>query len=67
MKEETLLAIGKYPTVYNDFHTGDAHESTLRSWHILDHVLTMVRRGDSKETILEMADILKHLPEPPKQ
>lgn len=42
------------------------HESCYRSYHILNHVLTMVERGDSKETIFEVADFLKSYPDQPE-
>lgn len=34
------------------------HESCYRSYHILNMVLTMIERGDSKETIIELAEYL---------
>ena len=36
------------------------HESSFRSYHILEHILEMVNRGDSKKTILDMATFLHH-------
>ena len=38
------------------------HESVYRSYHILDHILVMVERGDSAETIAEVAELLKSRP-----
>lgn len=35
------------------------HESVFRSYHILEYVLIMVERGDSKETIQEVVNLLK--------
>ena len=35
------------------------HESCFRSYHILNHVLKMVERGDSKETIFEVVELLR--------
>lgn len=34
------------------------HESCYRSYHILVKVLEMVNRGDSKETITEVVEML---------
>lgn len=49
-----LNEIQKTPTTLNN-----VHESAFRSYHILDQVLTMVERGDSKEMILEVTDMLR--------
>ena len=38
------------------------HESVYRSYDILEHVLKMVERGDSKETIFEVVEFLKCYP-----
>lgn len=38
---------------------GNIHESIYRSYSLLDHVLLMIDRGDSKETIFEVVDLLK--------
>ena len=38
------------------------HESCYRSYGILDQVLIMVNRGDSKETIFEVVEFLKEYP-----
>lgn len=35
------------------------HESIFQSYHILDKVLQMVDRGDSKETIFEVVELLR--------
>lgn len=35
------------------------HESCFRSFHILERVLTMVERDDSKETIFEVVEFLQ--------
>lgn len=35
------------------------HESVFKSYHILAHVLEMVKRGDSKESIFELVELLK--------
>lgn len=35
------------------------HESTYRSYHILNMVLEMIERGDSKETIVEVVNFLR--------
>lgn len=36
------------------------HESLYKSYHILNYVLDMVQRGDSKDTILEVVAMLRH-------
>jgi len=36
------------------------HESIFRSYHILEYVLIMVERGDSKDTIMEVVKLLKY-------
>ena len=38
------------------------HESCFRSCSILEQVLIMVERGDSKETIFEVVDFLNEYP-----
>lgn len=38
------------------------HESCYRSYHILEQVLQMVERVDSKETIFEVVDMLREYP-----
>ena len=42
-----------FPTVLNN-----THESCYRSYHILKVVLEMVKRGDSKESIEEVSELL---------
>lgn len=53
----TLKEIQRMPTSLDK-----KHESLLKSYHILDYVLKMVERGDSKETILEMVSFLREYP-----
>lgn len=36
------------------------HESIFQSYHILDKVLQMIDRGDSKETIFEVVEFLRN-------
>ena len=38
------------------------HESCFRSYSILDKVLEMVKRGDSKESIFEVVEFLNEYP-----
>lgn len=52
-----LQDIQNMPTTHDNFH-----ESILRSYHILEYVLGMVERGDSKETILDVVEILQEAP-----
>lgn len=35
------------------------HESCFRSYQILEKVIEMLNRGDSKETILELIQLMK--------
>ncbi len=62
--ETSLIEFRNFPTCFTDKDRGKSHESVLRSFHIVSHVLKMVQRGDSKETILEVVTLLKNLPEP---
>jgi hypothetical protein len=48
-----LKEILNMPSIVNNIH-----ESTYRSYHILNKVLEMVKRGDSKETIQDIAKLL---------
>jgi hypothetical protein len=52
-----LLAINAMPTTHDD--SGKIHESIFRSYHILNYVLEMVNRGDSKETINDVVAFLQ--------
>lgn len=52
-----LKKIQREPTVLENIS-----ESLFRSYHILEHVLIMVDRGDSKETIFEVVEFLKCYP-----
>ena len=49
-----LSAIKKQPTSIEK-----VHESCYRSFHILNNVLGMIERGDSKETIFEVVEHLR--------
>ena len=49
----TLSDIQKMPTVIDN-----THESCFQCYHILNAVLEMVKRGDSKETIKEVFELL---------
>lgn len=42
------------------------HESCFRSSQILGHVLKMVERGDSKDTIMEVVQLLSDNPQQKK-
>jgi hypothetical protein len=54
---KSLSDIQKMPTSIDKIH-----ESCFRSYHILRQVLVMVDRGDSKETIFEVANMLRENP-----
>ncbi len=49
-----LKNIQSMPVVYENIH-----ESVFRSYQILDYVILMISRGDSKETMLDIIDFLK--------
>ena len=53
-----IKEIIKMPKVMNN-----VHESSYRTWGILEYVEQMVSRGDSKETILEIIKFMKYYPE----
>jgi hypothetical protein len=52
-----LHEIQKMPTSIDKIH-----ESCFRNSQILVHVLNMIERGDSKDTIFEVVDLLKTTP-----
>lgn len=54
---KSLKEIQRMPTCLEKIH-----ESCFRSYHILDQVLNMVERGDSKETIFEVVEFLREYP-----
>ena len=47
--------IKSYSTTTDD----NVHESMLRSYHILELVLEMIERGDSKESIFDVVKFLR--------
>ena len=49
-----LIEILEQPTVLDN-----KHESLYRCYHVLNYISTMVVRGDSKETILEVIGLLR--------
>lgn len=55
--DKTLKQIQMKPTCLENIH-----ESCYRSYSILEQVLIMVERGDSKETIFEVVEFLKEYP-----
>jgi len=56
----TLAEIKEMPTVHRFDERLKIHESVLRSYNILEYVLEMVGRGDSKQTIKDVANYLQH-------
>ena len=52
-KPTVMGKIAKMPTTYKNIH-----ESIFKSYHLLDYVLQMIERGDSKETIFEMVEFM---------
>lgn len=55
----TLKQIFEMPQVMDSAQK--VHESVFRSYHILDKVMEMVIRGDSKETIIEVVNFLNQI------
>lgn len=53
-----IKQIQKISTIYFDRDSTECHESLLRSYQALEKILEMTKRGDSKETILEVGDLL---------
>ncbi len=51
-----IIEISKMPTVITEIQGKGVHESTLKAYQILQKVKEMVKRGDSKETILEIIE-----------
>lgn len=49
----TLTEIKALPTIINN-----THESVYRVYHVLDKVMEMINRGDTKETIIEVVNFL---------
>ena len=54
---KTLKEIQLKPTYLENIH-----ESCFRSYSILNKVLEMVERGDSKESIIEVVEFLNEYP-----
>lgn len=54
---ESLKHIQKKPTTLDNIH-----ESCFRSYSILEYVLEMVNREDSKETIFQVVELLREYP-----
>ena len=54
MKDYSLSDIDSMPTTIDNIH-----ESCYKSYHLLEYVLVMVNRGDSKETITEVVNHLQ--------
>ena len=58
----TLSEIQLMPTVIDN-----THESCFRSYQILDKVIELISRGDSKQTILDIIEHLRTMPENHKE
>lgn len=52
-----LQQIQRMPTSIDNIH-----ESAFRSYSVLDMVLAMVERGDSKQTIFDVVEMMKEYP-----
>ncbi len=55
----TIDEIKNMPTCYKSLSGRESHESLLRSYHILNKIIEMVDREDSKETIIEVFKFLR--------
>ena len=55
---ERIPEILKYPIIIDNVHESAAY----RSYHVLEYVMEMVERGDSKETIKEVVQYLLNTP-----
>ena len=55
---ECIPEILRHPTVIDNVHESAAY----RSYHILEYVMLMIERGDSKETIKEIVQFLLNAP-----
>jgi hypothetical protein len=53
-----IKEIKDFPTQIRDISNELSHESVLRAYQILEYTKTMLERGDSNETILE---VIQHL------
>ena len=58
----TLSEIQLMPTAIDN-----THESCFRSYHILDKAIDLISRGDSKQTILDIIEHLRTMPENHKE
>jgi len=38
----------------------NVHESVYRSYHIIEYIKEMIKRGDSKETMLEIIEFMEN-------
>lgn len=52
-----LQQIQRMPTSIDNIH-----ESCFRAYSVLDMVLAMVERGDSKQTIFDLVELMKEHP-----
>lgn len=57
IRMESLIKIQSIPTTIDN-----VHESAFRSYHILNQVLKMVDRNDSRDSIFEVVELLKSNP-----
>lgn len=55
--QKQLKEVVKFPTAINNFH-----ESCFRVYWVLEQVMEMVERGDSKESIKQIHEYLMNLP-----
>lgn len=47
-----------FPTTYLN-NRGENHESLLRSYQLVQHIKTMLARGDSQKSILELIEFVE--------
>lgn len=58
-----INSIGKFPTCFRAPTFNTCHESTLRSWHVVDYVERLLRRNTPPETILEILRVIREMPD----
>lgn len=54
---DKYIKIGHFPTIIDD-----VHESAFRSYQILKILLEMIKRNDSRETMIEIITLLTSFP-----
>jgi hypothetical protein len=55
-----LSEIIKQDTILELENGQKAHESILQSYHVVNFVYNMAKRGDSSETIVQIIDLIRY-------